>query len=68
MSAKKQEPKILGITESQPEGFKWVRLKKIDWEDETGKKVCLDFSRTSLPGIVAEPSSISLLTASVGSC
>lgn len=39
MSAKKQEPKILGTTESQPEGFKWVRLKKIDWEDETGKKV-----------------------------
>ncbi|KAJ9127438.1 hypothetical protein QFC24_000846 [Naganishia onofrii] len=39
MSAKKQEPKILGTTESQPEGFKWVRLKKIDWEDETGKKI-----------------------------
>ncbi|KAJ9096410.1 hypothetical protein QFC21_005232 [Naganishia friedmannii] len=38
MSAKKQEPKIVGTTESQPEGFKWVRLKKIDWEDETGKK------------------------------
>ncbi|KAJ9114310.1 hypothetical protein QFC22_005762 [Naganishia vaughanmartiniae] len=38
MSAKKQEPKIVSTTESQPEGFKWVRLKKIDWEDETGKK------------------------------
>lgn len=39
MSAKKQEPKVLGTTDYQPDGFKWTRLKKIDWEDETGKKV-----------------------------
>jgi hypothetical protein len=39
MSAKKQEPKILGTSDYQPDGFKWTRLKKIDWEDETGKKV-----------------------------
>jgi hypothetical protein len=39
MSTKKQEPKILETTDYQPEGFKWTRLKKIDWEDETGRKV-----------------------------
>lgn len=39
MSAKKQEPKILNTTDFQPDGFKWTRLKKIDWEDETGRKV-----------------------------
>jgi hypothetical protein len=45
MSAKKQEPKILNTTDFQPDGFKWTRLKKIDWEDETGRKV----SKMSMP-------------------
>ncbi|GHJ86918.1 hypothetical protein NliqN6_3320 [Naganishia liquefaciens] len=50
MSAKKQEPKILGTTDYQPDGFKWTRLKKIDWEDETGKKRVWEAAERSTRG------------------
>ncbi|KAI5451772.1 hypothetical protein NCC49_001419 [Naganishia albida] len=50
MSAKKQEPKILNTTDFQPDGFKWTRLKKIDWEDETGRKRVWEAAERSTRG------------------
>lgn len=37
--AKKQEPRIIKSEDAPAEGMKWVKLRKIHWEDHVGKQV-----------------------------
>lgn len=46
----KQEPRIIKSEDAEAEGMKWVKLRKIHWEDQEGRKVSRDrySSRTTL--------------------
>jgi hypothetical protein len=39
-----QDPKILEISDVPAEGCKWVKLRKIKWQDQEGKEVRLHSS------------------------
>lgn len=37
--SKQQEPKVIESIDVPGDGMKWVKLRKINWEDQTGRKV-----------------------------
>jgi hypothetical protein len=41
--SKSQEPKILESIDCETEGMKWIKLRRINWQDQTGRKVCILF-------------------------
>jgi hypothetical protein len=38
---KQQEPRVIESIDVPGDGMKWVKLRKINWEDQTGRKVSL---------------------------
>lgn len=36
---KQQEPRVIESIDVPGDGMKWVKLRKINWEDQTGRKV-----------------------------
>ena len=37
--SKQQEPRVIESIDVPGDGMKWVKLRKINWEDQTGRKV-----------------------------
>jgi hypothetical protein len=36
---KQQEPRVIESIDVPGDGMKWVKLRRINWEDQTGRKV-----------------------------